>query len=266
MPNFFFEMAKQEVQDTKKVTYTGFPATIVSYENQFCRVKPAINFRYQDGDVVEPPEIDGVPFNFQGGGGGLLSFPVKVGDTVWIQCSMVALDEWIQQYSRIFTPSTRRMHSINDAVATCVIFTKDQRLGVDPDNIELKFHKPRPEGSETYDPELFSSFKMINDGSVELTTSLNQKLTLNNDNSITIESVDAGNKVELLADGTVDITTASTIKIQNGSEELVNLVSELMALLADTAQTTTNTMIGPMPLNSAAAIAALQTRLDTLKG
>lgn len=265
MPNLM-QAIKQEVQDSKKVTYTGFPATIVSYDNQFCRVKPAINLRYQDGDVVSPPDIDGVPFNFQGGGGGILSFPIQVGDVVWVQCSMVALDEWLQQYSESFTPSTRRMHSLNDAVVTSVISTKDQRLGVDPENIELKFHKPKPDNVNLYDPELISSFKMLKDGSVELTTSLNQNIKLNPDKSITIESVDAGNKIDMLADGNIEITTAASIKIQNSGEELINLVSELMALLGDTSQTTTNTMIGPMPLNSAPAIKALQSRLDTLKG
>lgn len=266
MPNLLTEFVLDEINDSKKTMHTGFPATVEAYDNQYCRIKPAINFRYQDGDVIEPPEINGVPFNFAAGGGGILSFPVKVGDTVWVQCSMVALDEWLQAYQRSLTPSTRRMHALNDAVITGIIATKDRRLGVDPDHIELKFHKP-PQGDDPkYSSETWSSLKLKNDGAVELITDNNQKVLLNQDKSIVIESVDAGNKVEMLADGNVEVTVKNTIKLQNGSEELVNLLSEVVGLLADTGQTTTNTSIGPMPLNSAAALSALKTRIDTLKG
>ena len=200
------------------------------------------------------------------GGGGILSFPVREGDTVWVQCSMIALDEWLQEYRRTLTPSTRRMHALNDAVVTGIIATKDRRLGVDPDHIQLKFHKP-PQGDDpNYSTEIWNSITFKNDCAVELTTDNNQNLFLNQDGSIVIENTSAGNKIDLKADGTIEITTASTIKLQNGTEELVNLLSEVVGLLADTTQTTTNTMIGPMPLNSAAALAALRTRIDTLKG
>lgn len=266
MPNLLTELILDEIGDERKEIHTGFPATIVRYENQFCRVKPNINFRYQDGDVIEPADIDGVPFCFAGGGGGILSFPVKVGDVVWIQCSMVALDEWLQQYQNSFTPSSRRMHSINDAVVTAVLFTKDLRVGVDPDHIELKFHK-LPEGdSNKYSTETWSSLKLKNDGAVELITDNNQSVKLNQDKSIVIENGDVGNKVELLSNGKVEITTASTIKIQNGSEELVSLLSEVVTLLGNPSVTTTNTMIGNMPLNSFSQLQALASRIDTLKG
>lgn len=266
MPNLITELVMNEIGDNNKTIHTGFPATVVEYEDQYCRVKPAVNIRYQDGDVIELPDVLGVPVNFAAGGGGILSFPIRVGDTVWVQCSMVAIDEWLQEYQERFTPSTRRMHALNDAVVTGIIATKDRRLGVDPDHIQLKFHKP-PEGeSPTYSAETWNSFTLKNDGAVELITDNNQNLFLNQDGSIVIENTDAGNKIDLKADGTIEITTASTIKLQNDSEELVNLLSEVVGLLADTSQTTTNTMIGPMPLNSAAALAALQTRIDTLKG
>lgn len=266
MPNLLTEFVLNEIGTAKKEVFTGFPATVVEYDNQYCRVKPALNIRYPDGDVIELPEVSGVPVNFAAGGGGILSFPVRVDDTVWVQCSMVALDEWLQAYQRTLTPSTRRMHALNDAVVTGIIATKDRRLGVDPDHIQLKFHKPPQGESPNYSGETWNSLTLKNDGAIEITTDNNQNLFLNQDGSIVVENTDAGNKIDLKSDGTVEVTTASTVKIQNGSEELVNLLSEVVGLLADTSQTTTNTSIGPMPLNSAAALSALRTRIDTLKG
>lgn len=224
---------------------TSFPATIVEYENQIATVQPIIRHIFSDGDNAKLPTIYNVPVKFPSGGGGILSFPIQVGDVVWVQCSNTALDEWVENYSEDITPTSIRRHSINDAVAEACIYSKNTRLGVDPDHIELKFTTPPTE--EGGSPELLSSIKLLNDKSVELVS-------------------EAGSSVKMLPDGNVEITTAASIKIQNENEELVNLVSELMGLLGDPSTTTTNTMLGPSPLNSAPQINALKTRLDTLKG
>lgn len=254
-----------EISDNNRSLYTGFPATILEYDGQFCKVQPSVDIRYQDGDVVTLPAIKGVPIIFPSGGGGILTFPINEGDPVWIQCSMVALDQWLLKYNRKLTPSTMRSHALDDAVAFPTVPTKDTLQSADPKHIELKFHKPKEEGSPRYSEDLWSSIKLKDDGSIEIINDVGHQVLLNQDKSLIIENTEAGYKIEGLSDGNLEVTTAATIKIQNNNEELITIISDLMGLLADKAVTTTNTLAGPMPLNSAAAISAIKSRLDTLK-
>ena len=260
------QLVRGEIDDNNRTMYTSFPATILEYDGQFCKVQPVMDIRYQDGDKVTLPAIKGVPVIFPSGGGGILTFPIKKGDSVWVSCSMVAMDEWLTQYSLNVSPSTMRSHALNDAVAFPTIPTRDTLLNADPDHIEIKLHKDREGESVTYSEEVWNSVKLKNDGSVDITTDVGHSVLLNQDGSSVIENSQAGYKVECLADGNIEVTTAATIKIQNSSEELITIISDLMGLLSDKALTTTNTLAGPMPLNSAAAIAAIKARVDTLKG
>ncbi len=59
-------------------------------------------------------------------------------------------------------------------------------------------------------------------------------------------------------------TTINTNKfsVKNDTGELIDILSELCQLLATT---TTNTLMGPMPLNSAPVIIKLKAKLDTFK-
>ena len=260
------QFVRGEIDDNNRTLYTSFPATVLEYDGQFCKVQPVMDIRYQDGDKVTLPAIKGVPVIFPSGGGGILTFPIKKGDSVWISCSMVAMDEWLTQYSTNVSPSTMRSHALTDAVAFPTIPTRDTLLDADADHIELKFHKNREGDSVKYNTEVWNSIKLKDDGSIDITNDVGHNVLLNQDGSCVIENTEAGYKIEGLADGNIEVTTAATIKIQNDSEELITIISDLMGLLADKALTTTNTLAGPMPLNSAAAIAAIKQRVDTLKG
>lgn len=257
------ELVDYKVSSRLSSLYTGFPATIVSYDNQLAEVKPVMDIRFPDGDIVELGSIRNVPVIFPSAGGGILSFPVKEGDPVWVQCSTMSFDTWKATYSTRATAKTRRKHSINDAVCFPCVYPKNIRLGVSSDNIELVFHNIDPSDEKRQSQEIISSFKLKPDGEVELVTKDGHAWKCLPDKSFVLENTETGAKIHALSDGNLEITTANTVKIQNSSEELVNLCSELMQLLIDT---TTNTSIGPMPLNNKAQISALKSRLDTLKG
>lgn len=257
----FVDVIRNEIDDNQRTLYTDFPATIVSYDNQLATVKPTIDLRFADGDIVQLGIIKNVPVIFPAGGGGILSFPLKEGDPVWIMCSMFALEKWKETYQQQVTPDTTRIHSLNDAVCVPQIFPKNIRMGVSNDNVELVFNKVNPETKEV--EEFLSGIKMLPDGSFEISNKFGSKFYYGADKAITVENTENGASYKILDDGKIELTSASTYKIQNGGEELVNLISELTQLLIDT---TTNTQIGPMPLNNKAAISALKTRLDTLKG
>jgi len=257
------DLVETNISSKLDTLYTGFPATIVSYDNQLATIKPVMNKRFNDGDIVELGDLYNVPVIFPSGGGGMLSFPLKEGDPVWVQCSTMSFDTWKSTYSRNVTPQVKRKHSINDAVCFPCVYPKNIRLGANNDNIELVFNKINIESDQREIEEFLSSIKLLPDGKVEIKTKNGHNFEFNEDKSFVIENTESGSKYHSLSDGKIEITTASTVKIKNDNEELVSLCSELLQLLIDT---TTNTSIGPMPLNNKAQIASLKTRLDTLKG
>lgn len=242
---FIYQLIQQEVDESKKDIITQFPAKITSYSNGICSAKPVSRLRTTDGDILEIGEITNIPVIFPSGGGGIQSFPLKVGNPVWVECSYMSILEWLNRDKDVYTPSTFDFHNINNAVAFPCVYPKDKRLGVSDENVSTTFYELDGEGNPT--GTILSEVTQRPDGSV----------LINSNN---------GQKVELLEDGNIQIITSGTIKIQNQQEELLSLLSEFMELLGDPSRTNTNTMIGTMPLNSFADIQALKTRLDTLKG
>lgn len=255
-------LIESEISDDRRGLFTQFPAKVIDYQDQLTTIKPLISMRMPDGDIVELGELRNVPVIFSSGGGVIISHPIQTNQTVWVECSMFEMENWLQQYSDNVIPNAKALHQIKDAVVTGVLYSNDKRLGVDNTHSQWKWFEVDDQGNPS--GEWLNSITLLNDKSIEILTSNNQSVKLLADKSIVIESTDAGNKIELLADGNIEYTSAGTFKIQNGSEELVNLLSEVVDLLAT--GTTTNTSIGPMPLNSASQLAALKTRIDTLKG
>ena len=72
-----------------------------------------------------------------------------------------------------------------------------------------------------------------------------------------------GNKLILKENGSIEIKTESTIKIENNSVELINLLSSLVDEISNI---TTNTIYGPSPVNNKAALQSIKDSLDTLRG
>lgn len=260
--NLIFDLIDQGISDNNTQMFTGFPAKVIEYDNQICTVKPRVRFRYRDGDVIEVGRIEGVPVKFPAGGGVISSYPLKPDDTVWIDCSMVAIDDWLNKYQDVLTPSTRRTHSIKDATATPCVYSNDRRLGVDNDNYETTFHKVNPETGLS--EEIISKFSMTPEGDITLDAVKSEssfKLLNNGD----VEVTDAHGNTIKTSNGLVEVTSSSKISLTNGSEEVVSLLQELAALLGNTGQTTTIVQGSPVPLTNAAQFTAIANRIASLK-
>lgn len=123
--------------------YTSIPAVVVSVgtfaSEQTVDVRPLINKTYDDGVILALPNILAVPVVFPSAGGGLLSFPIVVGDTVLISFSMRSLDEWLEGDGTSATPVDVRTHYLNDAVAIPGLYTKKSNLSPNTADVELKF-------------------------------------------------------------------------------------------------------------------------------
>ena len=215
---------------------TIIPATIVSFdsETQTATVQPMIYEAYSDGVSTRPAEIDDVPVMFPSAGGGMITFPIRKGDEVLLAYAQRDIDVWWDT-SEEGIPDTQHYHDYNDAIAIVGLSSKKNSLNVNTSDVQIRF--------EDSDGELSS-------------------ITLGADKSLSIDNRE-GAQIKQMPDGTIEITTASTIKIQNNGEELINLLSETLEQIV---AMTTNTVYGQSPPNNKPIFEQLKSRLDTLKG
>lgn len=120
---------------------TAIPARILDYDpaRQEASIQPLIKRRYKNNTVVDRAAITGVPVVFPAAGGGIITFPVKKGDTVLAIFSQRSIDRWVQGDGGPVDPNDNRKHDISDAIAIPGLFTLNQALQSDPDNVIIKF-------------------------------------------------------------------------------------------------------------------------------
>jgi hypothetical protein len=123
--------------------YTAIPAKIENVSllgtQQVIDASPSIRRRYKDNTTSESPPIQNVPVIFPSGGGGILSFPLKVGDTVLLVFSMRSMEEWLYSDGSLQTPVNARHHDISDAIAIPCLYPVSKSLQPNTTDVELKF-------------------------------------------------------------------------------------------------------------------------------
>ena len=99
----------------KKELKVCFPAVVVSFDRAKGRaeVQPAITMTTTAGEQVERSAIS-VPVHYPGGGGFLLSFPLKQGDTGWLLCSDEDISFFVQT-GKVSAPGIFRRHDLADS-------------------------------------------------------------------------------------------------------------------------------------------------------
>lgn len=129
--------------DLKQFINTSFPAEIVSVKDlgskQFVDVKPLIHPEDEDGSVLDTPVIYNVPVLFQSAGGGLLSFPIKVGDAMLIVISQRAISQWLIGDGSPVSSIDIDNFEITDALAIPGLYTTSTNLKPNTIDVELKF-------------------------------------------------------------------------------------------------------------------------------
>lgn len=157
---------------------TGMPGIIVSVaeygDKQFVDVKPALSRVLETGQVISNDEITiyDVPVIWPSGGGAMLSFPLKVGDTVWLSFSQRNLEDWLySDGTQEVIPGDSRHFSMTDAVAIPGLYTALSNLKPSTENVELKFGNHlislRPSG-ELYITNGGAKITLKPDGNIEL--------------------------------------------------------------------------------------------------
>lgn len=220
-----FETIDSHIRDYNSKLFTSLPASIEKVHTQdgikYVDVKPSIRKAYVDGVTFASNVIYNVPVVFPSGGGGILSFPLEVGDTVLLVFAQRDITNFLEGDGSEVSPETLRTHDINDAIAIPGLYPFSKNLSPNDKDVELKYND--------------STILLKQDGGVEVTTS----------------------------SGDVEINTASKFVVDNGTEELVALMSEFLQTVSEI---TVSTIYGPVTvINNKAAVTSLKNRLDTFK-
>lgn len=120
---------------------TALPVVVLEYTPSQCTVtvKPLINKEYADGAIGEPPILYDLPIVFPSAGGGLISFPIKQGDTGLAIFCQRSIDDWTYGDGSTVTPRSKQTHSLSDGVFIPGLYTVNTHLSPDPDNVQIKF-------------------------------------------------------------------------------------------------------------------------------
>lgn len=118
---------------------SGMPGAVQSYDpiNQIVTVvivQPEVT---DDGEVLKAPVITDVPVLWPGGGGALMTFPLKAGDQGWLSFADRDISAWVDSRQVGVTPDSDRLHSITDAV----FMPNFSRLASNPENVTVQFNQ-----------------------------------------------------------------------------------------------------------------------------
>lgn len=125
------------IRGSLALVYTAIPARVESYDAALQQIsaQPLIQASYAGEDGVRRherlPPVTNVPVLMPGGGSMRITFPVEIGDTVWLVFSMLSLDEWLSG-GQESTPVSDRRHSLSDAVAITGLRPAPRALGDSP--------------------------------------------------------------------------------------------------------------------------------------
>lgn len=104
--------------------HVGIPARVTAYDasTQKISAQPTIRRAYLDeaGDrqLEDMPVVEDVPVMFPGSGKeNGMTFPIAVGDTVWLEFSEASLAQWLRIGGTKTDPLDDRKHALSDAVA-----------------------------------------------------------------------------------------------------------------------------------------------------
>ena len=173
--------------------HTSIPCVVKKYDAQkrMGDIQPLIKTVLKSGKVLSQPLIQNVPFLILSGGGALISFPIKPGDTVLALFSERSIDEWVNSAGDETDPLDTRKHNLSDAVAICGLFPYSKQLNTSADDLVISY--------------MNSIIKIAKDGSIEINSKSDLNITVNGNanikaNNIVLEAQDVNlkaGKVEL---------------------------------------------------------------------
>lgn len=179
------------------------PAVVVSYNRVTNRatVAPAINMLMTNNEQLVRAQLANIPVLAIGGGDFVLTFPLKAGDTGWIEASDRDISTWLQGGGkRRANPNTTRTHSFSDGRFI-------------PDKLADYTLPPEAEGGVCLQNKagtcaiIITDSKIIMKGPVEMLDAVDMKKTLN---VVEKATLNAGANIEGIEFGTHKHTAVQT--------------------------------------------------------
>jgi len=121
----------------------SLPGEVVVYDasQQKARIKPLLKKEYHDGEIVDIPEIPGVPVQWPSAGGGnsYIHLPLKKGDFGLLIFADRNIDVWLSKAGNTELPGDTRIHDLSDAIFLPGIRPFGNALpNISPDNLTIK--------------------------------------------------------------------------------------------------------------------------------
>lgn len=115
------------------------PAQVISYDRSTNRavVQPLVMLLTTDNKTVHRPAVASVPVIQYGGGGFVVSAPIKAGNLGWIKANDRDISLFLQSFKNS-APNTIRKHSFSDAVFIPDVMTGYTIDGADTDNLVIQ--------------------------------------------------------------------------------------------------------------------------------
>lgn len=207
------------IDSALKEVHTMLPAVVQSFDpaTQTIEAQPTIQ-RKISGELVDLPLLIDVPIRYMKSSKYSISFPIEIGDHVFIVFAERSIDTWLLS-GEIQAPGDIRRHSLSDAFAIPMMYAQTEVIpSFDSSNMVIK----------------------ANNGTSKITISDSGNVDIETTSDTTIESLTkisiAAPVIELTAATSIDIT-APTINI-TGATALNMLSSTIIAMTAPLINTT----------------------------
>jgi hypothetical protein len=122
--------------------HTAIPGKVIRYDasQQRADIQPLVKERYLDEKVVDYPPILDVPVIFPSAGGGIITFPVEIGDTMLVIFCERSIDKWVRSNTNnTIDPKDTRKHDLSDAVAIPGLYSFQKAKGSDTNDVVIKY-------------------------------------------------------------------------------------------------------------------------------
>ena len=119
--------------------HTGLVCKVVAFDaaRRTVDVDPVVKQRYTDGTRAPIGILPNIPIGYQSGGGFAVTFPIAVGDHVFVSFAERSIDEWLAQGGDEIEPRDLRRFSLSDGVAVALLESPGLTTPVDGSNMVI---------------------------------------------------------------------------------------------------------------------------------
>lgn len=159
------DVASYASEDERGDIWTNLPGRIKSFDTASQTATVEVMYKPKhNGKAVAMPDLLEVPVVFPRGGGGAITFPVKVGDGVQLSFQSRNMDNWFEK-GDAQESATSRMHDLSDAVAHPGLEPGTKKLA-NFDNANIQIRSEDGTNAFTFDPTS-GKFKMTGAGGAQ---------------------------------------------------------------------------------------------------